>query len=522
MSTVGQALNSTAAAAPIVIGFFENLKADAALGMTRLLLRSYWSRIWIVQEITMGGDKSTVICGARRFAMHDLLRCGKLLRAGLGSGLLNRHLRLDTDSETDFLTLGDFQTGITKLNTLHDVKTNCREESQELPASNTLWFRIPSSCNATDSRDLVYGMLNLLPRKLTELIDVDYSEDNKFVDVMTNFATAHIKSTNSLYWILHRPFAPFLGHAEWPSWVPNLALPYSSAHWSWPSQASQAGPNTPPTFTFSKDVATGKPLLFCKGVYIDTINEATQSIVMDRLEKARELAQYCMDSFNSEPSEETYSLIEDIQDKMVTLQSSFIADTTEDEEFTEMPTSVTESKYRDLSGLKSALTDCFNHLGLSFESGYTLFDIPHDLGASDEIDTQQLQSSSLINIPEAIIVEQLREVLNCFKLWGRSFSDFFPAHLADVGADSFSLPQIKDRTVTLGRLFTTCGGYVGTCLGSVRPGDKLFFLYGCHMPVILRRSTTCPGAYSLQGGAYVAGLDWSQLQDVIDETISIC
>jgi hypothetical protein len=268
--------------ATISLGFFQHIHTDAAVRMTQLLLRPYWSRIWIVQEISLGAERSTVICGARRFPMSDLLRCGKVLRAGLGGALLNRRLKLDqsAESETKHLTLEDLKAGITKLNTLHDAKIDSyRDADRNVPLSNTLWFRIPSSNNATDSRDLVYGMMNLLPQKLAALINVDYAQNSKFVDVMADFATAHITSTNSLHWILRRPHAPFLGHAEWPSWVPNLALLFSSAHWDWTIlHRSNACPGTRATASFNKDSVTGKHFLVCKGFRLDTINQATRNI----------------------------------------------------------------------------------------------------------------------------------------------------------------------------------------------------------------------------------------------------
>src|SRR5947209_4894560 len=84
MCTLGRAVKNETASARISLNFFQQVHTDATVRMTQLLLRSYWSRIWIVQEISMGGERSTVICGARRFPTFDLLRCGKMLRGGLG------------------------------------------------------------------------------------------------------------------------------------------------------------------------------------------------------------------------------------------------------------------------------------------------------------------------------------------------------------------------------------------------------------------------------------------------------
>jgi hypothetical protein len=430
MYTLGQAFNNETTAAPISLGFFRQIHTDAALRMTQLLLRSYWSRIWIIQEISMGGDRSTAICGARRFPMPDLLKCGKMLNAGLGDELFNHELKLDqgAESETLHITLGDLRAGIIKLNILHDTKIDCRDVDRNVPLSNTLWFRIPSSNDATDSRDLVYGMMNILPQKLTALINVDYSQSNKFVDVMTEFATAHIKSTNSLHWILHRPYARFLGHAEWPSWVPNLALPFSSAHWSWTVfQGSNACPGTQATASFSKDSATGKHFLICKGFHLDTINQATQNINMERYGRNQELMQRLQNSQETDASEEIFIMLEELRGILLTLQLCLIPDTTESESMTELPPSLSKHKYNDLIGLKTALMDCFRCLGMTFESErHTAFDIPLRLDDGD-FDPIQMRTSSFINVPTLLILNQLREVFADFNLWGQPFKDLFPA-----------------------------------------------------------------------------------------------
>jgi hypothetical protein len=97
----------------------------------------------------------------------------------------------------EHLTLGDLIEGLKKLRTILNTKINS-DPNRDVDTLNTLWFRIPSGRKATDLRDLIYGMLNLLPKTLMSLIRVDYSRENKFVDAIAEFAQAHIKSTNCL------------------------------------------------------------------------------------------------------------------------------------------------------------------------------------------------------------------------------------------------------------------------------------------------------------------------------------
>jgi hypothetical protein len=68
MDAIGEVVERATVLAPITLGFLRNIQADMALAMARFLRRSYFSRIWIVQEIVLGGEKSIAICGARRFS----------------------------------------------------------------------------------------------------------------------------------------------------------------------------------------------------------------------------------------------------------------------------------------------------------------------------------------------------------------------------------------------------------------------------------------------------------------------
>jgi hypothetical protein len=121
----------------------------------------------------------------------------------------------------------------------------------------------------------------------------------------------------------------------------------------------------------------------------------------------------------------------------------------------------------------------------------------------------------------------MRTLFAGFDLWGQPFKDLFPRH-ADADSDSFSLPSIEDRTWMFGRLFTTCAGYVGACICNVRPGDEVFLLHGCRMPVVLRPRVGSQDVYRLQGGVYIPGVMkgevFAQLQslDIDAGLITIC
>ncbi|KAH8653511.1 heterokaryon incompatibility protein-domain-containing protein [Xylariales sp. PMI_506] len=537
MDGIGEVVKRAESLAPVTLNFFRALRSDIAVALTRLLMRPYFSRIWIVQEIVLGGDRSIAICGKRRFSWTSILRCGNMLKAGMSLTTWNWDTKLsptgddDNDDSTEELTLADMREGITKLQMLRDAHIDCtrieKEESQGeyyVPSSNTLWFRIPSSNKATDTRDLIYGMMNLLPKRLADGIHVDYAASaSGFVDAMRSFAEAHIASTQSLDWILNRYFSPFMGHQDWPTWVPNLAQPFSSAHWSWAlNLEGSACPGIPCNPSFATDRVTRKPLLICQGVKIDTVVHASENMVKDGLARTRRLAQVLVDSMTAENAAEVYPMLQNIQRSARKKHAVIIPE--DDEPESEDTTgadgtdvqgaapdiATTTHKYGDAAGLEAALGACLARVGVKLAGGQSIFNFPLDISDEDVETLQRALQSREFSAPAVMTLNGLRDegALGGLDLWdGVTFRDLFPPGAAGVDPASYSAPEIgDDRGVALIHLFTTAAGAVGACLGNVRPGDELFLLPGCSMPVLLKKSRAVQGAYMLRGGVYVPGI----------------
>ncbi|KAJ9648634.1 hypothetical protein H2199_001489 [Coniosporium tulheliwenetii] len=243
MNALGEAIINEAEAAAVGKWLFSDLETELIYRIAQLLGRAYRTRIWIVQEIAMGSENSMIICGARRFPTTNILRFGKWLSMKTPDLIFNSNIPIgrDYDPQSIGIPVGTLVDGLRKILDLDDLRYNIGAMTAEPLLVNSLWFHTASSNNATDTRDLVYGMLNLLPSALASLIRVDYSAETTYRRVMVDFAVAHISSMESLYWILHHSWAPFVGHQDWPSWVPNLGLPFSSAHFHWTLEALNSG-----------------------------------------------------------------------------------------------------------------------------------------------------------------------------------------------------------------------------------------------------------------------------------------
>jgi hypothetical protein len=80
--------------------------------------------------------------------------------------------------------------------------------------------------------------------------------------------------------------------------------------------------------------------------------------------------------------------------------------------------------------------------------------------------------------------------------------------------EAFRAPPLRPYPEPGCRLFTTTGGYVGTCRNAC-PGDELVLVVGCKAPVLLREGAS---GYSFVGVALVAelmeGQGWDENIDV--------
>ena len=222
------------------------------------------------------------------------------------------------------------------------------------------------------------------------------------------------------------------------------------------------------------------------------------------------MIQMLTDSMTSENAEEVYPILVNLQNSVHKQHSLIVPErdievTTNTNSFSTVPIA---SAKRDgnTEGLKAALNKCFGRFGMKLVGGQSIFNVPLDIFEEDNLTLNRFQASREFNAPIVKTFNIIRNLFADLKLWGPSSRDFLPAHAANVNPASFTAPEIEGVPMSVTRLFTTFGGYVGTCLCNVRARDELFLLTGCSMPVLLKRSAAVAGAYELRGGVYVPGL----------------
>lgn len=487
--------------------------------LARLLTRQYWSRIWIMQEVALASEKSLIICGMKKFSTMDVLLFGARYTQGSmitmpnGSQPIGRELFIEAEhieANEHIMTLDALLNGIAKLKNMYELRSLLERNKVELETFNTLWFRTAAENRSTDPRDLVYGMLAVLPSQLVEKIKVNYAAANTYQQVMIDFAAAHIELYRSLHWILFRPWGVFPRSEEWPSWVPNLGLPFSYAHFLWAVGRWKAWEGLDKAGIPARNEGSR---LYCRGFRCDSAVQVTMPVIQD-VGLDKDLLAALPDILKDVTKDAKTADMSMVRKALHPLPSPILRrqdDATQSSEDSNIPTPRTY-RYKDQDELKSAIAACFAHLQLTPADGETdIFSIPYDAIKSACL-RQALQghSNSSLSIAMDRGLTYLWAMLlhvGSLELWGTKLRDLF-ANANGDSDDEVDIPmyQMPERTSQLARMFTTASGYVGVALCDLRAGDEIYILGGCAMPVALRPSARCHGCFKLLGGVFVPGL----------------
>lgn len=149
-----------------------------ALGL--LLNRPYWNRVWIMQELAMGSEKTPILCG------EDTITWGELY-----DGVYEFGRRID-DLMFLHIEMESKQAGVDYRGLNRHKIIHLRME-QLVQAGATFSHHMPvldlaRKSYATDLRDKVYGILGLVPPKVATLTDVNYEKEPD--EVYTSFTGA--------------------------------------------------------------------------------------------------------------------------------------------------------------------------------------------------------------------------------------------------------------------------------------------------------------------------------------------
>lgn len=496
----------------------------------------YWYRTWIVQEAAVAPNGSFVVCRSRRFPWMNILHFVYSFNKRRSEQFSNARILLALDNSSPVLGHKYLRFN-GHLMCLQDafgcIKARPQRSTEEaiLEWFGSLFLRLASMTDCQDSRDRVYGLMNLFPGDLPRTIKPDYSPAKTIAQVTADFVTAHIKATSKLHMLLLvTDISPTVD--AWPSWVPNLSIPYKDITLTWtirnghlpmsqwkdvaePYQAD--GSQKDAKVTWGPREAYGVPAISCQGIKLDVVcetgveksSEFIQTAKLRLLLRGRPLVD------DEILLEMTRFLLAEGGDWELESFGWRIKDIVSSEMERTRISSHPEvhlrkgdaHRYGTDAGLREALESCFAAIGWKPNPQRTdissIFDIPR---ASDDDLLESLQSGEYMEqIPHRTFSAMCERAAK-IDFWGRNLESLF----RDDGTKPYMhetrgpmLSRLDDgHRRERGNLFITAGGYVGATLDRLQPGDEIYILFGSIMPVVLRKFD---GAYRMISKVYVHG-----------------
>jgi hypothetical protein len=174
-------------------------------GLLDIHCRRWWSRIWVLQEVTIA--KSAVfICSEYRACHSDICLWHNVLRSDF----------LRNAARTLYYKMGSSRK---HLDFCHHSKQVVNSDS--IMSSEIILFNKARYLEASDLRDKIFGVLGLSDTLMTLFPSPDYSKSPS--DIFTEVAKAFLDRSRSLRILEEASSAgPALNH---PSWVPDWSVP---------------------------------------------------------------------------------------------------------------------------------------------------------------------------------------------------------------------------------------------------------------------------------------------------------
>ncbi|RFU33663.1 hypothetical protein B7463_g2682, partial [Scytalidium lignicola] len=190
---------------------YSSEEVETWASLARLLKRSYFRRVWVIQEVAVAKEVK-VICGRHRIQWS-------ILFSAYDAIVENRRLHNDN------LTLHRFDRGIGGMDVCRRMLKNDRTvHDRDGPSKEqrygTRFLKLLTearSRDTTDPRDRIYSVIGIgLTGEEPFSIDIDYNKSilEVYVDVV-RFSIATTKKLSILYACDQNH------HSDFPSWVPN-------------------------------------------------------------------------------------------------------------------------------------------------------------------------------------------------------------------------------------------------------------------------------------------------------------
>jgi hypothetical protein len=256
----------------------NGLHVTACRAVYSLLRRSYWNRLWIMQEVSVPSAGPLIGCGHRWLSWRvwgdgifqiraDIRQLhGKMLQ---GQQIDNDELVALRELFYNFFELDEIRKKAQAENS--KVTPSIASASQEPERSNFVErLRIGRYKEATDQRDHIYALLGLVnglvTKKLSEIrIVPDYTKSFGLVHCEAFKLALHAENSREILELRNHLPQPLL-----PTWLPDLANGKSTLCPALVSRQWDAGGSFPPHYR--PQVLDGARELKVRGVLVDTVD----------------------------------------------------------------------------------------------------------------------------------------------------------------------------------------------------------------------------------------------------------
>lgn len=158
------------------------LQPGAWLALSCLLERQYWSRMWIIQELCLGGANAPILCGQKSVTWREFFTA----IYSFGKHNVDVIFRC-IDHER--ATVGKRPFGLNRNKIIHINMEHQKQTGAGKPQFMCL-LDLARKSDASDMKDKVYGILGLMPSPVIPLVGLDYSRSVE--EVYTEFARNYI------------------------------------------------------------------------------------------------------------------------------------------------------------------------------------------------------------------------------------------------------------------------------------------------------------------------------------------
>jgi hypothetical protein len=170
-----------------------------------LLARPWWSRVWIVQEVSLARTGPIIKCGRKSLPWDTFMH-----------GCLNGGSDIVGKNEPAYLQKAAFY-----MHTLREIRRDVQSSSSKRITTLSQALTMTKDFEASDPRDKVYGCLGLLPESVSDKIQPDYYRpvDNVYIEA----AMFILNSEGNLFGRFSF-FSNALSRRSRPSWVPDFSI----------------------------------------------------------------------------------------------------------------------------------------------------------------------------------------------------------------------------------------------------------------------------------------------------------